>query len=118
MKCKTFCLVQSFMTQNRWVCLSDLSIIPKAHITELILPIIEDSSISKLGCPFSVGSNAKGLWLQKQWKNFLILAVNNLNNFIITLFYAFGICKALQNSLTRLYDLLMLVFLIKQLNVK
>ena len=58
-KGKRFYFFRSFMTQNIRACLSDLSFIPKAHMNELLLPIIENSSISILGLTSSAGSNAK-----------------------------------------------------------
>ena len=52
------------MMQNIIGCLSNLSIIPKENITELVFPIIDDSSISNLGCPSFASYNFNGVSCQ------------------------------------------------------
>lgn len=79
------------ITQKMWACLSSLSIIPKAQITVLPLPIIEDSSISTLGCLLSASSKANWLFLYLVWKAILILFLKSRNNLIIIIFAIFCI---------------------------
>lgn len=71
-KGKRLCFLLSFMTQNRCACLSNLSIMSKTHMIESLLPIINDSSVSRQGCPFSSSSNAKRLYAKTMKRFFNI----------------------------------------------